>query len=354
MIIDIYARLLPLLIQIKLVFINGGSNKSPNLYIRGGKSMEIYQEALRKILEHGRNTRDINDLEAKSIMGYTQQIDFDAEENDTITNFPITTIKKVSLRVIFEELMFILRGETNIRSLIAKRVHIWTDPLFRQWLAETGEIDRFQHTDKQKTSYTYEYLNRRREFEDLILGDENFANRWGRISHPMTNQFHNPNGNPPIFQLTKVADDIQTLGKEKPETVAICNPSNDPYAVLFPCLSFYQFKIGDNESLDLNVYQASCEAISGLPYNFVRSSILLAIVARLTGFIPGSLKHTFGEVFIWKNHQNHAESLLAKTPRPLPTLQIKSSILDLANIKYEDLQLIGYDPHNTINAPVAI
>lgn len=337
--------------------------------------MKVYLDLLRKILEEGYETDDRTGVGTIALPGYHYQIKLSSDEDGVIHGYPLLTTKKVFLRGTFEELMWKLRGETNIKSLVAKDVHIWTEWPFKNWLKSTGQLESFPwFIDNERSDYTDEWKKKIKEFESMILADEAFAVKWGELGPTYGHHMRNfgevksiRSGymglselqstqllQPGIDQLNAVIDKIRTNPKDRRIIMSLWNPHDNPNTLLPPCPCFYQFFANQDGYLHLNVYQRSCDSLLGVPFNTAQDSLMLILISKITGRKPGKFNHFFGDVHIYKNHINQVNLQLTREPRDLPSLKIKKETDNLFDFTFEDLELINYNPYPGIKAPVAI
>ena len=346
--------------------------------------MTNYLNLLKTILEKGYYTGDRTGVGTQALPGYAYQTEMTMDEQGIIHNFPLLTTKKVFLRGTFEELMWKLRGETNIRSLIEKDVHIWTEWPFKKWLEATGKINSFPwYADDQKSDWSPEWKSLIYEFEQKILHDEEFAEQWGNLGptygHHMRN-FGEIRGKQVsgkflshatqaglaiqeddiivqgIDQLSAVIDAINNKPTDRRIIMSLWNPHDNKNTLLPPCPCFYQFFANQEGYLHLNVYQRSCDVFLGVPFNDSQDALMLILSAITNGRKPSSFWHFFGDVHIYNNHRKQVDLQLSREPRPLPSLHIKTIKDHILDYTWDDIKdaLIGYDPHPGIKAPVAV
>jgi len=328
--------------------------------------MKQYQELLRSIIANGYDTGDRTGVGTRALPGYSYTMNLTKDDNGVIHNYPLLTTKKVFLRGTFEELMWKMRGNTNIVDLVQKNVHIWSEWPFKKWLNFTGEINKFnQYKDDQKSDYSDEWKKRLKAFEDMLVNDEKMKH-WGDLGptygHHMRDFGEVRDGGGAIIrsgidQLQKVVDSIINNPSDRRIIMSLWNPSDNYETLLPPCPCFYQFFANQEGYLHLNVYQRSCDSFLGVPFNDSQDALMLALIAELTGRSPGTFNHFFGDVHIYRNHMKQVEELLTRQPRPLPSIKINrnfTSLDEMLRLTWEDIELIGYDPYPAIKAPVAV
>ncbi|MDE0375188.1 MAG: thymidylate synthase [bacterium] len=264
--------------------------------------MQQYLSLLQEVRYEGTLKEDRTGVGTYSLFG--RQLRFDLDRG-----FPLLTTKKVHLRSVVHELLWFLAGDSNVRYLQDNGVSIWD-----AW-AHPGTGDLGPIYGVQWRSWT---------------GAD------GRT----------------IDQLSDVVDRIRTDPDSRRLVVSAWNVSDLPEMALPPCHVLFQFYVTHGR-LSLQLYQRSADIFLGVPFNIASYSLLLMMVARVTGLRPGEFVHTFGDVHLYRNHVEQADAQLRRRPRPLPSLVLPERN-DLFSYRYEDIRVIGYDPHPAIPAPVAV
>lgn len=293
--------------------------------------MRPYLDLLQDILDHGTDKSDRTGTGARSVFG--RQLRFDLS-----VGFPLLTTKKVFLRGIIVELLWFLRGDTNIKYLVDRDVHIWDEWPYKEYklaLEKSGETPLPQ-----------------KDFITQIKTDADFAKKWGDIGPAYGFQWRNFNGE----GVDQIADVISTL-KRNPDSrrmlVVAYNPAQARKMLLPPCHSLFQFYVA-NGKLSCQLYQRSCDVFLGVPFNIASYAALTLMMAQCAGLKPGEFIHTYGDVHIYNNHFDQVREQLSRQPKPLPTLAINPAKTDIFSFESEDFVLSGYDPHPAIKAPVAV
>jgi thymidylate synthase len=265
-----------------------------------------YLNLLQDILANGADKGDRTGTGTRSLFG--RQMRFNLEEG-----FPLLTTKKLHMRSIIVELLWFLRGDTNIKWLQERGVKIWDE-----WADEDGELGP-----------VYGKQWRRWEGADGKVYDQ-----IARVVHDLQ---HNPNSRRHIVSAWKV-DEVDGMA-------------------LPPCHCLFQFYVANNK-LSCQLYQRSADVFLGVPFNIASYALLTHMVAQVTGLGVGDFVHTFGDVHIYSNHMEQVKEQLTRTPRPLPRLILNPEVKDLLDFEYtperKDIQFEGYDPHPHIKAPVAV
>lgn len=264
--------------------------------------MQAYLDLLRHITTHGTIKGDRTGTGTISTFGY--QMRFDLSQG-----FPLLTTKKLHLRSIIYELLWFLRGETNIQYLHDHKVTIWDE-----WADANGELGPI---------YGYQWR-----------------------SWPTPDGGH-------IDQITQLIDQIRNNPNSRRLIVSAWNVAEIDKMALPPCHSLFQFYVADGK-LSCQLYQRSADVFLGVPFNIASYALLTMMIAQVTGLTPGDFVHTLGDAHIYLNHQEQVEEQLSRTPRPLPTMKLNPEVKSIFDFQYEDFTLEGYDPYPTIKAPIAV
>jgi len=264
--------------------------------------MKQYLELLRHVRTHGVNKDDRTGTGTISVFGY--QMRFNLSEG-----FPAITTKKLHLRSIIGELLWFLKGDTNIHSLNENGVSIWDE-----WADEDGNLGPI---------YGYQWR-----------------------SWPTADGRH-------IDQITQVLEQIRSNPSSRRHIVSAWNVGEIGKMALPPCHTLFQFYVVDGR-LSCQLYQRSADIFLGVPFNIVSYSLLTMMIAQVLGLKPGDFVHTLGDAHIYLNHLEQADLQLTREPRPLPQIKINAEVDSLFDFKYEDFELFGYDPYPGIRAPVAV
>ena len=326
--------------------------------------MKQYHDAAQRILRDGELKKDRTGVGTLQVFGHSYECPLRVDEHGIIHDFPLVTTKKVFMRGTFEELMWKLSGNTNIRALVEKNVHIWTEWPFKNWLQKIGQWETFpMYVDEQKSDYSDEWKSKIQDFEQKIIGDDAFALEFGSLGKTYGYHFRHfgkvehegvviQGG---IDQLSIAIDKIINKPEDRRNIISLWNPHDNLHTLLPPCPCFYQFNVSDDgEHLDLMVYQRSCDVFLGVPFNTSQEALFLSLVAHVTGKKPRKLTHNFGDFHIYVNHLEQIKEQLARDIPPLPQLQIHKKTDDILGFKWEDVSILNYNPHPAIKAPVAV
>lgn len=253
-------------------------------------------------MDNGTQKGDRTGTGTRSVFGY--QMRFNLEEG-----FPLLTTKKLHLKSIIHELLWFLKGDTNVRYLQENGVRIWNE-----WADEDGELGHI---------YGYQWRS------------------WPTYDGGFIDQ---------------ISEAVRTI-KENPDSrriiVSAWNVADLPNMNLPPCHAFFQFYVADGR-LSLQLYQRSADTFLGVPFNIASYALLTMMMAQVTGLMPGDFVHTLGDAHIYLNHREQVAEQLTRTPRPLPVMKLNPDIESIFDFRYEDFSLEGYDPYPAIKAPIAV
>lgn len=264
--------------------------------------MQPYHQLLRLVLEHGKPKADRTGVGTLSVFGAQTRYDLQA-------GFPLVTTKKVHLKSIIYELLWFLRGDTNVRWLQERGVTIWDE-----WADAHGDLGRVygaQWCDWRATD--------------------------GRSIH----------------QINDVISQIRQNPDSRRLIVCAWNVGELEHMALPPCHTLFQFFVQEG-ALSCQLYQRSADLFLGVPFNIASYALLTLMIAQVCGLQPGTFVHTFGDLHLYRNHLDQARLQLTREPRPLPTLKLNPAVKDIHSFRYEDLELVGYDPHPPIKAAIAV
>ena len=264
--------------------------------------MRAYLDLLRHVLEHGTEKGDRTGTGTRSVFGW--QMRFDLREG-----FPLVTTKKLHLRSIIHELLWFLRGETNVASLREHKVSIWDE-----WADADGELGPV------------------------------YGKQWRRWSAPDGRE---------IDQFRDVLAELRRNPDSRRLVVSAWNVADLPAMALQPCHALFQFYVADGR-LSCQLYQRSGDIFLGVPFNIASYALLTHMVAQACDLEVGDFVHTLGDAHLYANHFEQAREQLAREPRALPRLRLNPDVRDVFAFRFEDIAIEGYDPHPAIRAPVAV
>jgi thymidylate synthase len=292
--------------------------------------MRQYHELMERVLREGIDKSDRTGTGTRSVFGH--QMRFDLAEG-----FPMITTKKLHLKSILHELIWFISGDTNIRYLCQNGVRIWDDWPFATY-SKSADYDGIDI----------------KEFAARIASDADFAAKWGDLGPVYGYQWRfwpGPNG--PVDQLRDVLEGIRRNPDGRRHIVSAWNPGYIDQMALPPCHAFFQFYVADGK-LSCQLYQRSADIFLGVPFNIASYALLLHMMAQDLGLQVGDFVHSLGDAHIYSNHTEQVRLQLSRDLRALPTLSLNPSVKSLFDFRYEDVELVGYDPHPHIPAPVAV
>jgi thymidylate synthase len=292
--------------------------------------MRQYHELMDRVLREGADKSDRTGTGTRSVFGH--QMRFDLADG-----FPMVTTKKLHLKSILHELIWFISGDTNIRYLCQNGVRIWDDWPFATY-SKSADFDGIGM----------------KEFAARIAADADFAATWGNLGPVYGYQWRfwpGPNG--PVDQLREVLEGIRRNPDGRRHIVSAWNPGYIDQMALPPCHAFFQFYVVDGK-LSCQLYQRSADIFLGVPFNIASYALLIHMMAQDLGLGVGDFVHTLGDAHIYSNHLEQVQLQLSREPRSLPTLNLNPSVKSLFDFRYDDVELVGYDPHPHIPAPVAV
>jgi thymidylate synthase len=298
-----------------------------------------YLDLLRHVLEHGKFKADRTGTGTYSVFG--AQARFDLR-----TNFPLLTTKKVHTKSIIYELLWFLRGETNVRWLQERGVTIWDE-----WADKDGNLGpvygkQWRHWVKSsRPSKSPEATTGQPALFDL----NEFANSLGVV--PTGSRV--TGGTWGIDQITTVVEQIRTNPDSRRLIVSAWNVADIDTMALPPCHCLFQFYVSEGE-LSCQLYQRSADLFLGVPFNIASYALLTMMIAQVCDLKPGDFVHTFGDLHLYSNHIEQAKLQLSREPRVLPQMKLNPAVKNIHDFKFEDFELAGYDPHPAIKAPIAV
>jgi len=263
--------------------------------------MQTYLVLLRDVLKNGEKRQERTGTGTLSVFGYHTRYDL-AE------GFPLLTTKRCHLRSIIHELLWFLRGDTNIEYLRDKKVTIWDE-----WADESGELGPI---------YGYQWRH------------------WSKEK--------------PIDQIQQVIAQLKNDPYSRRHVVSAWNAPDISNMALPPCHVLFQFYVHQNEKLSCQLYQRSADIFLGVPFNIASYALLTLMISQVLGLRPGHFIHTIGDAHLYLNHLDQAKLQLTRPPRTLPTLQINPEVKNIFEFRFDDFELLNYNPHPTIKAPISV
>ena len=295
-----------------------------------------YLDLLKHILEKGQKKSDRTGTGTISVFGY--QMRFNLQES-----FPLLTTKKVFMRGITHELLWFLKGDTNIKYLVDNNVRIWNEWPFQRYLAETGLEEHYP-------KYGEKWNAKFKEFVDNLKTYPSFTERWGNLGPVYGKQWRDFGG---IDQIKQVIKQIKEKPHSRRHLVVAWNPPEVEKMALPPCHCLFQFYVADNK-LSCQLYQRSCDVFLGVPFNIASYALLTMMIAQVSNLEPGEFVWTGGDTHIYLNHLEQVNEQLSRETRCLPVMKINPEVKNIFDFKIDDFTLENYDPHPRIKAPIAV
>jgi thymidylate synthase len=305
--------------------------------------MRQYLDLLEDIKTNGVKKADRTGTGTISVFG--RQLRFDLDEG-----FPAVTTKKLFMRGIIHELIWFLAGSTNIKYLVDNDVHIWDEWPYRHYLMSQGKEVPASSSDEWKAGI--------KEFTEQIKADDKFAAKWGELGPVYGYQWRSwptPDGKH-IDQIKNVIEQIKANPDSRRHLVSAWNVADiDEMAKagIPPCHLLFQFYVADGK-LSCQMYQRSADTFLGVPFNIASYALLTMMVAQVTGLKLGDFVHTFGDTHLYVNHMEQVDLQLSREPKPLPRMKINPKVKNIDDFKFEDFELVGYESHPAIWAPIAV
>lgn len=310
-----------------------------------------YHNFMQYVLERGTEKGDRTGTGTRSVFG--QQMRFNLADG-----FPLLTTKRTSFKLIATELIWFLRGDTNIKYLLKHNNNIWNEWAFKRYVesdAYTGpDMTDFGRRSLTDPYFKAEYDTQMSLYKQRILNDDDFAADFGDLGNVYGKQWRDwqtPDGES-IDQIKNLIDGIKNNPDSRRHIVSAWNPSEIESMALPPCHTLFQFYVADGK-LSLQLYQRSADIFLGVPFNIASYSLLLQLIARECDLDVGEFVHTVGDAHIYNNHFDAVREQLSRTSYAPPTVRINSD-KSLFELEYEDFELVDYESHGPIKAPIAV
>ncbi|MBD3109863.1 thymidylate synthase [Bacillus sp. AGMB 02131] len=314
--------------------------------------MKQYLDLCEHVLQNGLYKEDRTGTGTISTFGY--QMRFDLQKG-----FPLLTTKRTLFRLIASELLWFIKGDTNIKYLLQHNNNIWNEWAFKKWV----ESDEYQGPDMtdfglrslKDEAFAAQYNEQMAVFKEKVLNDDEFAKKYGDLGNVYGKQWRawKTSKGETIDQLKDVIEAIKTNPDSRRLIVSGWNPEDVPSMALPPCHTLFQFYVQEGK-LSCQLYQRSADVFLGVPFNIASYALLTHLIAHECGLEVGEFIHTFGDAHIYSNHVEQVKLQLSREPKALPELKLNPDKKSVFDFEMEDITIEGYDPHPLIKAPIAV
>ncbi|MCZ2490927.1 thymidylate synthase [Dellaglioa carnosa] len=320
---------------------------------RGNLRMEeTYLQLERDILANGNDKTDRTQTGTKSLFGY--QMRFDLSQG-----FPLLTTKKVPFGLIKSELLWFLKGDTNIQYLLKHKNHIWDEWAFKNYIESIDylgpDMTDFGRRALSDPEFKKEYDVQKKLFCDKIIEDDAFAKKFGELGDVYGSQWREwkTRQGDTIDQISDVIEAIKKTPDSRRLIVSAWNPEDVPNVALPPCHTLFQFYVADGK-LSCQLYQRSGDVFLGVPFNIASYALLTHLIAKEVGLEVGEFIHTLGDAHIYSNHIEQVKEQLTREVQPMPKLWLNPDKESIFDYDMSDIKIEGYNPAPPIKAPVAV
>jgi thymidylate synthase len=313
-----------------------------------------YIDLLKYVKQNGIKKQDRTGTGTLSVFGY--QMRFNLNEG-----FPLLTTKRVPFRLITSELLWFIKGDTNIRYLLQHNNNIWNEWAFKKWVESaeyTGpDMTNFGLRSQEDKEFNQIYQHQEQIFKNLVLEDNGFAKKYGDLGNVYGKQWRRwrTSQGETIDQLINVIEEIKKNPNSRRLIVTAWSPEDatPERSALPPCHTLFQFYVANNK-LSCQLYQRSGDIFLGIPFNIASYALLTHMIAKECGLGVADFVHTIGDAHIYLNHLEQIDTQLDREPRTLPTLKLNPNVRSIFEYEVDDITIDGYNPHPTIKAPVAV
>ncbi|MBT2218555.1 thymidylate synthase [Virgibacillus dakarensis] len=317
------------------------------------KDEQAYLDLCKTVLKNGAKKEDRTNTGTYSVFGH--QMRFDLSKG-----FPLLTTKKVPFRLVASELLWFIKGDTNIRYLVKHKNNIWNEWAFKKWVEspdyEGPDMMDFGNRSQWDPDFNARYQEQMTIFKEKILHDDTFAATYGDLGSVYGKQWRawKTSKNETIDQLKNVIDSIRTNPDSRRHIVTAWNPEDVPSNMaLPPCHTLFQFYVADGK-LSCQLYQRSADIFLGVPFNIASYALLTRLIAHECNLNVGEFIHTLGDAHIYANHIEQVNIQLEREPRAFPKLNLNPEKETIFDFEITDFEIVDYHPHPAIKAPIAV
>lgn len=313
---------------------------------------QAYLNLCDHILKNGIQKDDRTNTGTYSIFGH--QMRFNLQEG-----FPLLTTKRIPFKLVATELLWFIKGDTNIRYLLEHNNNIWNEWAFKKWIESedyTGpDMTNFGNRSQQDAHFNEVYKREMEKFKAMILQDDQFAKTYGDLGFVYGKQWRKwkTSNNEAIDQLKNTIESLKRAPHSRRHIVSAWNPEDIPMMALPPCHTLFQFYVADGK-LSCQLYQRSADTFLGVPFNIASYALLTHLIAHECQLEVGEFIHTFGDAHIYVNHIEQVKTQMARELRPFPQLTINKEKKSIFDFELNDFEISGYHPHPPIKAPIAV
>lgn len=312
--------------------------------------MKQYLELCKHVLETGAKKEDRTGTGTFSVFGY--QMRFDLTEG-----FPLVTTKKIAFRLIVSELLWFLKGDTNVQTLMKERNPIWDEWAFEKWITSKEyngpDMTNFGLRSATDAEFAELYTNEMNTFKKRVIEDNEFAAKYADLGPVYGKQWRSWSTNGEVVdQIKNVIESIKKNPDSRRHIVTAWNPSEVEDMALPPCHALFQFYVAEGK-LSCQLYQRSADIFLGVPFNIASYALLVHLIAKECELEVGEFVHTLGDAHIYSNHISQVKEQLQREPKTLPMLKLPEDI-SIFDLKTEDIKLEDYNPYPRIKAPIAV